>query len=68
MAVTKTLGSVADAAILSDLQSLDLDTDVTSYATVAGIPTVTWASEPSAKDKNNVAAYFQQNNQLRQWT
>lgn len=68
MSATKTLGSINDAAILADLQELDIDTVITGYATVLGIPTVTWATEPSTKDKNNVAAYFQQNNQLRQWT
>lgn len=68
MASTKTLGNIPDAAILSDLQQMDLDIDVTGYSTVLTIPTVTWSSEPTISDKNKVASYFQQNNQLRQWT
>lgn len=68
MAVIKTLGTVSDAQILADLQELGTTTAITDYATVAGIPTLTWASAPSTKDLNDAASYFQQNNQLRNWT
>lgn len=68
MSTTQTLGPVPDAAILSDLQGLGTSVAITDYHTILGVPTVTWASAPTASDQNDVTAYFQQNNQLRQWT
>lgn len=68
MSVTQVLTSISDAAILADLQALGTSASVTDYHTVAGVPTVTWASAPTPADQNDVTAYFQQNSQLRQWT
>lgn len=65
--ITKTLGWISDAAILAELQSLNTQVQIVGYQTIAGSPVVSWESSPTGEDENVLAAYFQQNNQLRSW-
>lgn len=62
--MTSTVQSKSDSAILADLQGLGTNTEISDYATVGGIPTITWNGNPTAGDENTVVAYFQQGNQL----
>lgn len=60
---TSVVRAKTDGAVLTELQELGTDTEITAYSSLIG-QVVTWADPPSAIERNAVLAYFQQGNHL----